>query len=379
MAIRVPASPDAAKRVVELARDGAEVLHLVFDAHGREDAPSNPRHARDVLREVHGALVKDGTRDQVTLIASGGIAQAEHMAKAIICGADLVAIDIPLMIALECRLCGECDRGEPCQIALDEIDPALRGEADGQPHGRVALAAARDARRDGHPRGAAAARRGRPVHVLRGPRTRDLRPAVRNAQEGQRGDMSTDDCQQADRDAAAEEFLDRPEYAQVTREVRPAVPRYRNEIGKFRVHRASTCKQCGRCVEVCRYGVHTRPDGYRLIVRPLDYRCIGPDCEKTDDYCVDACPQKALSLTDQPGVRDPRRLPLDAGPDREHLADGRDRPRRRSPHLECEIGASGGGFDRICLKFPVLLPPACGARISPPRCCSTAATIHASG
>jgi glutamate synthase domain-containing protein 2 len=76
-----------------------------------------------VIREVHGALVKDGTRDQITIIASGGIAQAEHMAKAIICGADLVAIDIPLMVALECRLCGECDRGERCQIALEEIDP----------------------------------------------------------------------------------------------------------------------------------------------------------------------------------------------------------------------------------------------------------------
>jgi hypothetical protein len=123
VAIRLAASPEAAARVVELTRDGAEVLHLEFDHHGRERAPEHQRHARDVIREVHGALVKDGTRDQVTLIASGGIAQAEHMAKAILCGADMVAIDIPLMIALECRLCGECDRGEPCQVALEEVDP----------------------------------------------------------------------------------------------------------------------------------------------------------------------------------------------------------------------------------------------------------------
>jgi glutamate synthase domain-containing protein 2 len=123
VAIRLTASPDTAARAVELAGKGAEVLHLVFDSHGRESASKNSRHARDVIREVHGALVKDGRRDRITIIASGGIAQAEHMAKAIICGADLVAIDIPLMIALECRLCGECDRGERCQIALDEIDP----------------------------------------------------------------------------------------------------------------------------------------------------------------------------------------------------------------------------------------------------------------
>jgi glutamate synthase domain-containing protein 2 len=76
-----------------------------------------------VLRDVHGTLVKQGLRDEVTLVASGGIAQAEHVTKAIICGADLVAIDIPLLLALECRLCDECERGQPCPIVLEEIDP----------------------------------------------------------------------------------------------------------------------------------------------------------------------------------------------------------------------------------------------------------------
>ena len=123
VAIRVTASPDAASRVVELTAQGAEAIHLVFDRHGRELGPSRPRHARDVLREVHTALVKDGSRDQVTLIASGGIGLAEHVAKAIICGADLVAVDIPLVLALECRLCGECGRGGVCPIALSAVDP----------------------------------------------------------------------------------------------------------------------------------------------------------------------------------------------------------------------------------------------------------------
>jgi glutamate synthase domain-containing protein 2 len=120
-----------------LARDGAEVIHLVFDMHGREQAAppagsvhvtasskgvGRPRHARDVLRDVHRALVRDGIRDEVTLVASGGIALAEHMAKAIICGADLVAIDVPLLLALECRLCGECQQGEVCPVSLEEVD-----------------------------------------------------------------------------------------------------------------------------------------------------------------------------------------------------------------------------------------------------------------
>jgi Pyruvate/2-oxoacid:ferredoxin oxidoreductase delta subunit len=143
VAIRLRASPAAAQRVLELARQGAEVVHLVFDSHGRETAPSvsgagHPlagrvppdgtrsvpntlRHARDVLREVHTTLAKAGVRDEITLIASGGIALPEHLAKAIICGADLVAIDIPLILALECRLCNECQKEDPCPIALEGI------------------------------------------------------------------------------------------------------------------------------------------------------------------------------------------------------------------------------------------------------------------
>jgi ferredoxin len=130
VAVRIEATPAVKQRVLALARDGAEVIFLVFDAHGREKACGGaapavpPRHARDVLRDIHRALVKEGLRDQITLISSGGIAQAEHMAKAIICGADLVAIDVPLLLAMECRLCGQCDEGEPCVVALEEMEEA---------------------------------------------------------------------------------------------------------------------------------------------------------------------------------------------------------------------------------------------------------------
>ena len=123
VAIRLTASPAVTRRVVELVGQGAEVIHLVFDSHGRERAPAKPRHMRDVLREVHGALVREGARDLVTLSASGGIALAEHVAKAMVCGADLVAVDLPLGIALECRLCGQCEQGHTCPVTLDDVDP----------------------------------------------------------------------------------------------------------------------------------------------------------------------------------------------------------------------------------------------------------------
>jgi glutamate synthase domain-containing protein 2 len=58
----------------------------------------------------------------VTLIAGGGIALPEHMAKAVICGADLVSTHLPLMIALECRVCGTCTPGMWCPARFEEID-----------------------------------------------------------------------------------------------------------------------------------------------------------------------------------------------------------------------------------------------------------------
>jgi ferredoxin len=122
VAVRVPAASGLAKRALELAGQGIEVIVLGFDAHGREVNCPKPRHMRDAIREVHLTLTRAGIRDQVTLISSGGIAMAEHVTKAIICGVDLVGIDLPLMIALECRLCGECSRHQACAIALERTD-----------------------------------------------------------------------------------------------------------------------------------------------------------------------------------------------------------------------------------------------------------------
>jgi len=148
-----------------------------------------------------------------------------------------------------------------------------------------------------------------------------------------------------------EEFLARPGYAEVSREVRTAPPRYRNEIGKYRVHRSSSCVACGRCVQTCRYGVHVRPEGYRQMQRPFDYRCIGPACAETDAYCIDACPQQALSLSENPAFKtlgDCRWTP-DLLVSTWRMAETGHAP---GPHLESEIGASGGGFDRLRFRFP---------------------------
>jgi hypothetical protein len=128
VSVRMELTPHSAERVMELATTGVKVFQLCADQHGQErlDDGNPGRHIKDALRDVHGCLVKAGLRDEVTLIVSGGIALAEHMAKAIICGADLVALDTPLLVALGCRVCGGgslCGEARGCPSHIDSLEP----------------------------------------------------------------------------------------------------------------------------------------------------------------------------------------------------------------------------------------------------------------
>ncbi len=101
-----------------LAREGVRFFHLVADYHGR----AGGRHAVDLLRERHHELVAAGLREQVTLVGSGGIVAAEHVPKAIICGLDAVALDTPLLIALQARFLGEVREPDSARVEVPELD-----------------------------------------------------------------------------------------------------------------------------------------------------------------------------------------------------------------------------------------------------------------
>jgi len=118
------ARTDYARTAVGLARAGVDTLHVYADTNGREFDSAAPRFIKDMLRDIHLALVDDGIRQQVNILATGGISMAEHVNKAIICGADGVAIDLPILIALECRLCHRCKQVLSCPVKLEAIDVA---------------------------------------------------------------------------------------------------------------------------------------------------------------------------------------------------------------------------------------------------------------
>ena len=105
--IRVPAVKDVEYTVTKLAHDGAEIIHITADYRGQElnsSTGTGSRHLKDIIRSVHQRLVEDQIRDEITIIVSGGIGAAEHVTKAMLCGADLMAIDLPLMIGLGARI-----------------------------------------------------------------------------------------------------------------------------------------------------------------------------------------------------------------------------------------------------------------------------------
>jgi ferredoxin len=122
VSIRVELDACGEQRSIEIAHYPCiEVIHIVSDINGNQTGTGKPKFIKDMTRAIHTSLVKDGIRDEITLIASGGIALAEHMAKEIICGADIITINMPLLIGLECRFCTNCRDGFACPAKIETI------------------------------------------------------------------------------------------------------------------------------------------------------------------------------------------------------------------------------------------------------------------
>jgi len=118
IAVRIPYGNP--KNLLQLYESGVRVFHLVADFHGRGE---DGRFVMDLIREAHLAFVEEGIRDEVTLIGSGGIIAAEHVPKAIITGLDLIALDTPLLVALQTQFNGDCADRKTSQFQLPREIP----------------------------------------------------------------------------------------------------------------------------------------------------------------------------------------------------------------------------------------------------------------
>ena len=108
----------------------ANILHIDGGYGGTGAAPEIAKKniampIEYAIPKVHRYLVAEGVRDELVLMASGGIRTAYDVAKAIALGADGCVVGSTEAVAVGCTQCGNCERGRGCQVGITTTDPEL--------------------------------------------------------------------------------------------------------------------------------------------------------------------------------------------------------------------------------------------------------------
>ncbi len=109
---------------------GANIIHIDGGYGGTGAAPEIAKKniampIEYAIPKVHRYLVSEGVRDEIVLMASGGIRTADDIAKAIALGADGCVVATAEAVAVGCTHCGNCERGRGCQVGITTTDPEL--------------------------------------------------------------------------------------------------------------------------------------------------------------------------------------------------------------------------------------------------------------
>lgn len=109
---------------------GADILQIDGSYGGTGAAPEIAKKniampIEYAIPKVHRYLSSEGIRDEIVLMASGGVRNAYDIAKAIALGADGCILGTAELVALGCTRCANCERGRGCPFGLTTTDPEL--------------------------------------------------------------------------------------------------------------------------------------------------------------------------------------------------------------------------------------------------------------
>jgi hypothetical protein len=110
------------EKVELITKVGGGIVHFYVDD---EVVERDPEAIKNAILSVHSYLVDKRERDEITLISSGGIAEAAHVPKSIILGANAVAVGIAYQIPLGCKVCYGNTHDQDCLINLEDGDVEL--------------------------------------------------------------------------------------------------------------------------------------------------------------------------------------------------------------------------------------------------------------
>jgi glutamate synthase domain-containing protein 2 len=130
VSVKVSGASDVDMVAVGSYYAGAHIVHLDGGYGGTGAAPDIAKKniampIEYAIGKVHKFLTDEGVRDEITLIASGGIRSAWDVVKTIALGADGVVIGTVEVVALECIRCGACESGRGCPRGIATTDPEL--------------------------------------------------------------------------------------------------------------------------------------------------------------------------------------------------------------------------------------------------------------